>query len=128
MGVIKMNDKVDGAINFVWSYVGKQLQQKDKKRMLAIAQQNPEHHLSVITNIEIESLIDSIFEKEIIILDEKDLKAIIELNEKDNSFREISQFMRYSKDMLSIGSTITGQIEQEKAYMKIKYPKGDENE
>lgn len=115
------SDDVNKSINFVWGNIGRGLQKKDKKRMIAIAQLNHEHHLSVLANIDIEKIIDEIFDKDFVELTEKHIKMIIELNETDNTFREIARFLKKSQDMLSVGSTITGQIDKKTIPLKVSY-------
>ena len=124
-GVLVSSDKVDARINFVWGNVGEGLKKLDEIRMLCLAQQNPNHSLSVITNIEIEKLIKEIFESpnEIGFFTTEIKNKIVELNKKDVTFREISKFFKQSQDMLSIGSTITGNIQSQKLPMRYKYPK-----
>jgi len=123
-----MSDEVTKSINFVWGNVGKDLQKLDKERMLAIAQQNPEKHLAIRSNLELFDLLDML-EKEVSKLDgsleipENIFKKILEINKSDNVFREVAKFLRYKSDMLSIGSTITGQIEKKSAFLKTNYGK-----
>jgi hypothetical protein len=123
-GVLVSSDKVDASINFVWGNVGEGLKKLDEIRMLCLAEQNPNHSLSVITNIEIEKLIKEIFESpnEIGFFTNEIKNKIVELNKKDVTFREIAKFFKQTNDMLSIGSTITGNIQSQKLPMRYEYP------
>ena len=118
-------DKSDASINFVWGHVGKKLQKLDPERMLSLTQQNPDYKLSVLTNIEIDELIKELFpdDKDIPNLNKNIKDKILKLNNVDNTFREIARFLRYKQDMLSIGSTITGQIERTNLPLRIDYKK-----
>ena len=117
-----MSDQVERSVNFVWGNVGKDLQELDKNRMLAIAQQNPEKHLSIQANIEILELIKELSKE----VDKLELpndikKEILRINKADNTFREVAKLLRYKSDMLSIGSAITGQIEKRQAFLRTNY-------
>lgn len=118
-------DSSDASINFVWGYVGKKLQKLDTERMLCLAQQNPDYHLSILTNIELDTIIKELFsgKKDIPNLNAEIQKKILKLNKVDNTFREIARFMRYKQDMLSIGSAITGQIDRTNLPMRFDYKK-----
>lgn len=121
-----MSDQVDKSINFVWGNVGKDLQKLDKDRMLCIAQQNPEKHLAIQSNLEIFELL----KKLTVEIDKLEIpieaqKEILRINKADNTFREVAKFLRYKSDMLSIGSAITGQIEKKSVPMRTVYEKGD---
>ena len=126
-GGLLSSDKVEASINFVWGNVGEQLKALDEIRMLALAQSNPNYSLSVITNIEMESLIKEIFdsENEIGFFTTELKNKIVELNKKDVTFREIAKFFKDSNDMLSVGSTITGNIKSQKLPMRYEYAKPD---
>jgi len=118
-----MTDKQDAGTNFVWSKIGKDLQRLDKDRMLAIAHQKPDYMLSVMANIDGLKIIEKIFEsgKSFPELTKEIEKMIFELNHKDNMFREIADMLRHSRDMLSMGSTITGEIKRDNLPMRIDY-------
>jgi hypothetical protein len=117
---------VEKSINFVWGYIGKQLQQLDKRRMLAIAQNNPNYHLNILANIDIDVIINDLFFTDTdIILSDNLKKRIIELNRIDNTFIEIAKFLKHSQDMLSTGSTITGQIDKNVLPLRIHYENKD---
>lgn len=120
-----MTDKQDAGMNFVWSKIGKDLQQLDKKRMLAIAHQKPDYMLSVQANIDGLEIIEKLFDsdKSFPELTKEIEKMIFELNHKDNMFREISDMLRHSRDMLSMGSTITGEIKRDSLPMRFNYDK-----
>lgn len=128
VGVKMTTDKSDASINFVWGHVGKKLQKLDPERMLCLTQQDPDYSLSVLTNIEIDDLIKELFsdDKDIPNLNVNIQKKILNLNKVDNTFREIARFLRYKQDMLSIGSTITGQIERTNLPMRYDYKKDND--
>lgn len=121
------SDKVELSNVFVWANVGKKLEELDKKRLLCLAHQNPNHNLSIITNIEVDKIIKELFEnKEFPDFNNDIQKQILDLNNADNTFREVAKFMRYKQDMLSIGSTITGQIQNQRLPMRFDYGQDDD--
>lgn len=122
-GVNLTTDKSDASINFVWGHVGKKLQKLDPERMLCLTQQNPDYRLSILTNIELDSLIKDLFpdNKDIPNLNKNIQEKILKLNNVDNTFRETARFLRYKQDMLSIGSAITGQIDRSKLPLRFDY-------
>ena len=120
------SDRVELSNVFVWANVGKKLEELDKQRLLCLAHQNPNHSLSVITNMEMDKLIKDIFEDKVFPnFSDEIQKRIINLNNADNTFREVAKFMKYKSDMLSIGSTITSQIQNQRLPMRLDYPKPD---
>jgi len=127
--VFNLADQIDKATNFVWAEVGKELQKQDKERMLALAQQHPEKFLAIKTNVDLLKLCDSLFSKDKEKLNEitKELQEqILEINKIDTTFREVATFLRYSRDMLTVGATITGQIDKQVLPLKTDY--SDSNE
>lgn len=117
------SDKVELSNVFVWGNVGKKLEELDKDRMLCLAQQNPNHSLSIIANLEVDKIIQDLFiDKDIPEFTDEIKEKILKLNNADNTFREIAKFMRYKQDMLSIGSAITGQISNQRLPMRFDYP------
>ena len=111
----------DGAKVLVWGAVGDELKKLDKKRMMALIQDDPDFFLSVITNRETDILLDKLDK-----LEEsdneglpEDIKEYIrEINKLDAIFSEATKFLHESNDMLATGSFITGEFEQKQAILK----------
>lgn len=118
-----MTDQQEAGKIFIWGQVGKQLQDLDKTRMLAIIQDKPNIHLSRLANDEILKASDKLFEGDDIDPDKlaEYRKTITQTNDLDNVFRQTAQLLKDSNDMLSIGSAMTGEIENKKGYLKIHY-------
>lgn len=110
-----MNIDKQDSINFVWGNVGKKLEKLSEKRLFSIAQKNPEYYLYMVYSDELDNMFDDIIENGIEGYEEK----IIELNEKHNLFIEISEFLTESNEIVSIGSTLTGQIDKSDRFAKI---------
>lgn len=95
---------------FVWGHFGKKLQKLDNKRYFAITQNSPAYHLSRIYNDNLEKIIDKIG------LDNCNMDEIFKEMENenylDNLFRQISYYLTNNADMVSIGSTLTGELEK----------------
>jgi PIN domain nuclease of toxin-antitoxin system len=117
---------VEGAKILVWGAVGDELKNLDKKRMLAIIQDDPDFYLSVISNMETDILIEKLLK-----LSEdtgefmngeilgKDIeKFIYDINKLDVIFSEATKFLHDSNDMLATGSFVTGEFEQKQAILK----------
>lgn len=102
--MIEKSTSSDRGNIFVWGHFGKKLQKLDSERYLAITQNSPHEFLSRIYNNRIEKIIDKM-----------DLDSLFDNIEKenrlDNLFRQVSAFMRGNSDMLSIGSALTGELE-----------------
>lgn len=118
-----MTDQQEAGKIFIWGQVGKQLQTLDKKRMLAIIQDKPNIHLSRLANDEILTASDKLFEGDDITVEQlaQYRKTINKTNDLDNTFRQTAHLLKDSQDMLSIGSAMTGEIENKKGYLKIHY-------
>lgn len=111
----------DGKI-LVFAKLGKQLKEIDEKRILAIAQDNPNKYLFNIYENEITILLEKLenidddnvkeFKKQI-------LKDLLRHNETDNIFYELNKFLTKSDDMLSIGSFLTGHDNRKHKLAKI---------
>lgn len=109
------SDRIEASRIFIFGQIGQQLKEMDERRLIAIAHNKPHRHLSTIANEDIEELIATLFNS-----DELDFEALAEINELDNNFREIAKFLHDSDDMLSTGSFILGQLENESAHLKIQ--------
>lgn len=120
------SDKVEAGKIFVWGQAGQILKDLDEKRMLAIAQHNPNYYLSLMANSEIKDIIKAIMDKDFDLPDNIK-KDIINLNEKDCIFREVAKFLREAEDMLSTGSFLTGEMDEKTALMRLRYG-GDDDE
>ena len=121
------SDKVESSNIFIWGNVGKKLEKLDENRMLCLAHQNPNISLSVITNIEVDKIIEDLFfEKDFPNFNTEIQEKILKLNNADNTFRQVAKFMKYKQDMLSIGSAITGQIQNQKLPMRFNYGQDDD--
>lgn len=111
----------ENALILVWSNVGQKLKKIDDNRLLAIAQKNADYHLTTISLKEILPFIKDLDEKFNVenppSLD--DLKKLLDINEKDNLFREISKFFNESHDNLSIGSALTEPFDKSKRMMDL---------
>lgn len=121
-----MSDAIERGKIFVWGQFGQELKEKDPERLWAIAQQNPEYFLAVISNAEIETIIKDILDSGE--LTKETMELIMTSNKLDDIFRQISIFMKESPDMLSIGSFLTGETEEKKAFLVTPKAKleGDE--
>ena len=113
----------DGAKILVWGAVGDLLKSLDKQRMLALVQHDPDFYLSVIANMETDTLIDKILQLsedgEETDGDFKEIeKMVYKINKLDTIFAEATEFLHESGDMLATGSFITGEFEQKKAILK----------
>lgn len=108
------SDRIEASRIFIFGQIGQKLKELDDRRLLAIAHERPHRYLSTLANEDIEALVSDLMES-----GELDLEAIGEINELDNTFREIAKFLHESDDMLSTGSFILGQIENESAHLKI---------
>jgi hypothetical protein len=127
--VFNLGEQIDKATNFVWAEVGKELQKQDKERMMALAQQHPERFLAIKTNIDLLELCKVLFPPDNEKLNEltKEIQQkILNINKIDTTFREVAIFLRYSRDMLTVGATITGQIDKQVLPLRTNY--GDTNE
>ena len=109
-------DAIERSKIFVWGDYGQVLKDMDSKRIHAIAQVNPDRFLAIISNCEIDLILDLILNKEL----PKDFeKMIMELESKDTMFKEIAKFLSRQTDMLSVGSFLTGEKESNKAFMQV---------
>ncbi len=115
------SDKVEAGKIFVWGQAGEILKKLCDKRMLAIAQENPNYFLSLIANSEIKTIIKAIMDDSEIVFNDDIKKDIIRLNEVDSTFRETVKFLHGAEDMLSTGSFLTGEMEEKSAFMRLKY-------
>ena len=113
------NDNIDGGKIFVWGQIGEMLKELDKKRLISIAEKNSNYTYSRMANDEILDLVRRMKAGESF---DKIKPDIDELNELDNIFREIAEFLHEKPhDMLSIGSFITGELESKKAFLDLGY-------
>lgn len=106
-------DSIERSKIFIWGQVGKQLKDMDDERMLAIAQDDPDYFMSILANRDISEIIIQIIKEKGLSKESK--KLILAVNKFDSVFREISQFMQHTEDMLSIGSFMTGELDKKKA-------------
>jgi hypothetical protein len=110
------SSRIEASKILVWGHIGQELKDLDPERVLAIAQQDPKYFLSLIANGEIETFIDSVIESG---LTEEIERFITDCNKKQAIFIEVAEFLHSSEDMLSTGSFLTGQIESEKAILRL---------
>jgi len=118
-----LSDNQDGLI-FVWGNFGKKLEKKDKKRLLAIAQNNPDFFLNTLYDMEVLDIIDDINETGLL-ENEKTLLDIIELNDNHNLFKEINEFFTVNPDNLSTGSLLTGNLDKTGRFAQILKQKNE---
>jgi len=111
-----LDNTQDGLI-FVWGQVGKRLQKLDTDRLIAIAQNDSDYHLTIIYNSEIENLIDDIHENG---LTDELKKSILESNKKHNIFKEVHDYFKQSSDNLSVGSLLTGELDKSERFARIR--------
>jgi len=115
---------IDGAKILVWGAIGDELKKLDSKRMMALLQQNPKFHLSVLANMDTEKLIQKLIELYVdedtdAELTEEIEEMIYQINYLDNVFFEATEFLHNMGDMLSTGSFMTGEFEQKQAILKL---------
>lgn len=101
-----MSDSIQQDLSkiFVYGQVSELLNQKDKKRVIAILQNDPNYYLSLLNNIEMTDLYTKFKSNPKKLIDE-----LNKISNNDNMFREISAFMHDTNDMLSIGSFVMGE-------------------
>jgi hypothetical protein len=110
------SSKIEASKILVWGHIGQDLKDLDPERVLAVAQKDPRYFLSLIANGEIAGFIDYVFEHGLT----KDLEKFIEAsNKKQAIFIEVAEFLQDSGDMLSTGSFLTGELESEKAILRL---------
>ena len=111
-------DKIEAGKIFVWGNIGKDIKALDEDRMLAVAQKDPDYHLALKCNSEVSDIVKALRDSKGVLTD-KIKSMVINTNNKDNLFREISAFLQESEDMLSIGSFMTGEMAKKTALMKL---------
>lgn len=117
-----MSDRTEAALVLVWGQMGKKLQNLDAERMLAVAQDNPNYFLAVTANNEHLAIIRAMKDpkyQDSPKFREKVKAAIRDVSAHDNLFREVTEFLHDSEDMLSTGSFLTGELKNRHASLLL---------
>jgi len=113
---------IEGAKILVFGAVGDKLKKLDPERMMSVIQSNPDYFLSVIGNMESIEMIDKILKwahnKESVNIPKDIQEAIFKTTKHDSLFKETSDFLHESNDILATGSFVTGEFEQKQAILK----------
>lgn len=116
-----ITDNIDRGKIFIWGNFGKELKDLDKDRCLGIAQNNAEYYLTKISLDNIFEVLQILKDKEA--LTDNEINKIYEIinddNKKHKLFSELNKFLTKSNDMLSIGSFLTGELDNSSKMAKI---------
>lgn len=112
------SSRIEASKILVWGHIGQELKELDPERVLAIAQQNPNYYLALLSNKEIQSIITEIYESGKG-LTEEHKKLIRAWNKNQAVFIEVAKFLHATEDMLSTGSFLTGELEGEQAILRL---------